>query len=49
MIPKVEFSEPSLHYFAPGDLDDEEIDDVIAYLEDRCNRQETIELSQLQG
>ena len=45
----MEFSEPSLHYLASGDLDGEEIDDVIGYLEERCNRQENIELSQLQG
>ena len=49
LICQVEFSEPSLHYLAPGDLDDEEIDDVIAYLDQRCASQENIELSQLQG
>ena len=46
---QIEFTEPSLHFLAPGDLDDEETDDVIAYLQGRCDRQEKIELSQLTG
>ncbi|KAL5020858.1 hypothetical protein ScPMuIL_000013 [Solemya velum] len=43
----VEFSDLAYHFRSPGDLDVEELDDVLQFLHDRVQKQERTELSQL--
>ncbi len=43
----VEFSELAFHLRSPGDLTDEEVDEVVDFLTERLNTQERTELAQL--
>ncbi|XP_033755742.1 ATP-dependent DNA helicase Q4-like [Pecten maximus] len=43
----VEFSDLAFHFRSPGDLEDEEMDDVLQFLHDRVQTQEKTELQQL--
>ena len=43
----VEFSDLAFHFRSPGDLTDEEIDDVMQFLHTRVQNQEKEELQQL--
>ena len=43
----IEFSELAYHFRSPGDLEVEELDDVLQFLHTRVQKQEKTELSQL--
>ncbi|XP_062621086.1 ATP-dependent DNA helicase Q4-like isoform X2 [Saccostrea cucullata] len=43
----VEFSDLAFHFTAPGDLSDEELDDVLEFLHERIQKQEKSEIQQL--
>ncbi|XP_069114414.1 ATP-dependent DNA helicase Q4-like [Argopecten irradians] len=43
----VEFSDLAFHFRSPGDLDDDELDDVLQFLHDRVQTQEKTEIQQL--
>ncbi|XP_021372392.1 ATP-dependent DNA helicase Q4-like [Mizuhopecten yessoensis] len=43
----VEFSDLAFHFRSPGDLDDDELDDVLQFLHDRVQTQEKTETQQL--
>ena len=43
----VEFSELAYHFRSPGDLDIEELDDILQFLHTRVQRQEKTELYNL--
>jgi ATP-dependent DNA helicase Q4 len=43
----VEFSNLAFHFSAPGDLTDEELDDVLQFLHERVQKHEKSEIQQL--